>query len=349
MIFEGFQKGVNLGGWISQFDEYSTEHFDTFITKKDIEYIASLGFDHVRVPVDYNVLEDEEGVIKPSGFAYLENCRSWCTDCGLNMLIDLHECFGYSFDPLKKDMDRKKFFYDEKLQDRFLRLWEEIAERFKAYPAQVAFEPLNEVVLKEVWEAWNTLIAKYVKTIRAIAPDNYLVIGGVCYNNVLSVPLLEVPSDKKIVYNFHCYEPMVFTHQGAYWVEDMPLDFRIDYPKTLLEYRKVSNELSDNLAGAVFAEGIGEIGESFFDDIFKPALEKAAADNRPLYCGEYGVIDLADNKAKLRWLKDINAAFKRYGIGRALWNYKQKDFGFVDPTFEEIKEDFSRLMSERDA
>ena len=60
-IFEGFQKGVNLGGWISQFDKYDIEHFETFITRDDIEYIAGLGFDHVRVPVDYNVLEDEEG------------------------------------------------------------------------------------------------------------------------------------------------------------------------------------------------------------------------------------------------------------------------------------------------
>ena len=75
--FEGFQKGVNLGGWISQFDRYDIEHFDTFITKKDIDYIASLGFDHVRVPVDYNVLEDEEGNKKDTGFKYLENCINY--------------------------------------------------------------------------------------------------------------------------------------------------------------------------------------------------------------------------------------------------------------------------------
>ena len=49
---EGFQKGVNLGGWISQFDRYDTVHFDTFITRADIEEIAGIGFDHVRVPVD---------------------------------------------------------------------------------------------------------------------------------------------------------------------------------------------------------------------------------------------------------------------------------------------------------
>ena len=73
-IFENFQKGVNLGGWISQFDKYDIEHFDTFITKKDIEYIASLGFDHVRVPVDYIVLETEEGEPIESGYQYLRNC-----------------------------------------------------------------------------------------------------------------------------------------------------------------------------------------------------------------------------------------------------------------------------------
>ena len=73
--FSGFQKGVNLGGWISQFSKYDENHFETFITEKDIEFISSLGFDHVRVPVDYIVLTDDEGTIKESGFGYLENCR----------------------------------------------------------------------------------------------------------------------------------------------------------------------------------------------------------------------------------------------------------------------------------
>ena len=344
MKFEGFQKGVNLGGWISQFDKYDEEHFRTFITQKDIEYIAGLGFDHVRVPVDYNVLEDEEGNVKESGFKYLEDCRAWCESYNLNMLIDLHECFGYSFDPLKKDMDRKKFFYDEDLQARFLKLWKEIVNRFKDYPKQVAFEPLNEVVLQEVADAWNKVLHKYIKTVREIAPNSYIVVGGVCYNNVLSVPLLDVPLDNKIVYNFHCYEPMVFTHQGAYWVNDMPTDFRIEYPKTLEEYRKTSRDLSNDLAGAIFKEGIGEIGEPFFEDIFAPAIEKATKDNIPLYCGEYGTIDLADNESKLRWLEDIHAVFNKHDIGRALWNYKEKDFGFVDDSFASVRDKFIKIL-----
>ena len=340
----GFMKGVNLGGWISQFDAYDKKHFDEFITEKDIDYIASLGFDHVRVPVDYNVLEEEDGTPKEDGLQYLKNCRLWCEKNNLNMLIDLHECYGYSFDPLKKDMDREKFFYDEELQNRFFTLWERIANTFKDYPDQVAFEPLNEVVLQSVADAWNEVASKYVKMIRKICPKHVLIVGGVAYNNVISVPLLNIPTDEKVVYNFHCYEPMVFTHQGAYWVENMPRDFRIGYPKTLEEYRKTGDSLAADLAGAVYKEGIREIGEGFFEDIFAPAIEKAKKDGVCLYCGEYGVIDQADPEDRLRWMKDIHAVFEKYEIGHALWNYKEKDFGLVDDSFATIKDRFIAIV-----
>ena len=102
-------KGINLGGWISQFDTYDKAHFDSFITEKDIEDIAALGFDHVRIPVDYVLFEEEDGTRKEDGFYYLEQCRKWCEKQGLNLLIDLHECYGYSFDPLKKDMDHQLY------------------------------------------------------------------------------------------------------------------------------------------------------------------------------------------------------------------------------------------------
>ncbi|MBQ0027495.1 MAG: cellulase family glycosylhydrolase [Lachnospiraceae bacterium] len=338
--FDGFIKGVNLGGWISQFDKYSTEHFENFITEADIKDIAELGFDHVRVPVDYNVLEDEDANIIESGFGYLKNCLSWCEKYDINMIIDLHECFGYSFDPLKKDMDRRIFFYDEKLQARFLNLWTEIAKRFKDYPDRVAFEPLNEVVLYEVADAWNAVIRKYISTVRAICPDHYIIIGGVRYNNVLSVPMLENPNDDKVAFNFHCYEPLIFTHQGAYWVENMDPDFRVGYPKTVEEYRELSKKMTADLSGAIFSPEATSMGPEFFEQIFAPAIETAKEYNVPLYCGEYGVIDLADNHDKIRWLKDIHSAFDKYGIGHALWNYREKDFGLVDERFASVKDEF---------
>ena len=56
----GFTHGVNLGGWLSQCD-HTKERYDTFIVEDDIKEIKSWGLDHIRVPVDYNLVEDEEG------------------------------------------------------------------------------------------------------------------------------------------------------------------------------------------------------------------------------------------------------------------------------------------------
>ena len=60
---DGYMRGVNLGGWLSQFDAPTKEHFDTFIKEEDIRRIAGLGLDHVRVPVDYTVIETEDGTV----------------------------------------------------------------------------------------------------------------------------------------------------------------------------------------------------------------------------------------------------------------------------------------------
>ncbi len=72
--------GINLGGWISQYPAYDHGHFKTFISAADIKRIADWGMDHVRLPVDYPLLEDDDhpGVYKQSGFDYIESCLEWC-------------------------------------------------------------------------------------------------------------------------------------------------------------------------------------------------------------------------------------------------------------------------------
>lgn len=40
--WNGFIKGINLGGWLSQ-SNLKREHLDTFITRDDIKQIAEMG------------------------------------------------------------------------------------------------------------------------------------------------------------------------------------------------------------------------------------------------------------------------------------------------------------------
>ena len=75
--FEGFQNGINLGGWLSQC-EHTKEHYDTFIKETDIEQIAAWGLDHIRVPVDYELIQEEDGTYIEYGFSYIDDCIKWC-------------------------------------------------------------------------------------------------------------------------------------------------------------------------------------------------------------------------------------------------------------------------------
>ena len=63
-----------------------------------------------------------------------------------------------------------------------------------------------------------------------------------------------------------------------------------------------------------------------------------------MYCGEYGVIDLADSESKLNWARDICSVFDRHGIGRAYWNYKEKDFGIINIGDKEVQKELGRLL-----
>ena len=73
----GFYRGVDLGGWFSQCD-YSENRMDHFITEKDFSIIADWGLDHVRLPVDYNVMEDDDGTWKADGFRRIEKAIKFC-------------------------------------------------------------------------------------------------------------------------------------------------------------------------------------------------------------------------------------------------------------------------------
>ncbi len=341
--FEGYQKGVNLGGWLSQADEKTKEHYDSFIVKSDIERIASWGCDHVRLPVDYIVIEGEDGSMLEDGYTYIDSCINWCKECKLNVLIDMHNTFGYTFDPLAVGDDKEIFFHDAELQKRFYTMWDRISKRYGTEKI-VAFELLNEVISPDVKDDWNAIADKTVDVIRQNAPESFIVIGGVRYNNVTSVPTLNPPKDDHIVYNFHCYEPMIFTHQRAHWMDNMPKDITVTYPATTKEYADQSRVFADDWAGAILKMKVKETNADYFAELFEPAVEAAEKNNAPLYCGEYGVIDQAPTPSTINWLKDIHQAFVKYGIGRSLWVYKEKDFGIVGPHYDDIRDEMIKNL-----
>lgn len=338
----GYQRGVNLGGWLSQCD-YAREHLDSFIGEEDIKKIAGWGMDHVRLPVDYNVLEKGRGQYLEEGFARVKRAVDWCIKYGLHVVLDLHKTAGYSFDAGERE---EGFFEKEEYQERFYCLWEEIARRFAGYGKQVAFELLNEVVEKENCEAWNEISVKCIKRIRRIAPETGILVGGYWNNNVMAVEDLAAPVDENIVYNFHCYDPLLFTHQGASWVPEIPADFTMTFPETMEKYMAVTRKIMpDALSSLTEAKGVtGMLGAAYFEALFGRAIQVAEERNVPLYCGEYGVIDQADTESTLAWYQSIHQVFEKYHIGRAAWSYKEMNFGLTSEHLAPVRQQILEVL-----
>ena len=173
-VFTGFQKGIDLGGWFSQCD-HTEARYDTFITAADFAVIRSWGCDHVRLPIDYELLEDKYGAPREQGYERLEQAIGWARENGLNVVLDLHKTAGFSFDPGEQEAG---FFENGKYQERFYALWERIARRFGQYAGMLAFELLNEVTEREYGPVWNRIAAACVRRIRAYAPETKILIGG---------------------------------------------------------------------------------------------------------------------------------------------------------------------------
>lgn len=344
--FEGYLKGVNLGGWLSQCgNHYTKEHYDTFITEKDFEIIKGWGLDHVRVPVDAEVIQNEDGSLREDGLAYLDTCMEWCKKYGLHMILDLHKAHGYVFD----DENNCQFFYRENLQDIFVDLWCALTDRYGKNKDFVCFELLNEVTSKEFADPWNRIATRTIKAIRAKDKDIRIVVGGIFNDSIYGLTLLDVPVDVNTVFTFHCYSPLVFTHQGAHWVKSMPLDpesYRFRYPDTYRAYRERSAELFGADFSGEFAEGADNelLDSRYFERMIKTAVEIAEADNVPLYCGEYGVIDLAEPADLIRWYKDMNSALVKYNIARSAWSYREMNFGLEGTWLDGVRDDLLKYL-----
>jgi endoglucanase len=342
------QAGVNLGGWISQYKQYDHQHFETFINADDIQRIADWGMDHVRLPIDYPVLEDDEQplVYKASGFKYLERCLGWCKDNGLRVILDLHKAPGYSFADTIEGEKPMPLFYESHAQDRFLNLWATLAERYKTEGDTLLFELLNEINLPDC-APWNDLAQQTVARIRSVDVDRQIIIGGNHFNAASELANIRLLDDPNIVYTFHFYEPLLFTHQKARWEPVTRFhNTSVEYPGTVPGLEELFTSHPEQRSGYEHFIGL-QMDENLLRQYLQPVLDFIQVSGHVPYCGEYGVIEAASESSRLNWHRDFIGLLRQHGIGRAVWSYKAMGFGLVDWGGRVVNEKLVQIVSER--
>lgn len=355
MLFETFHNGINLGGWLSQYEfladqplteESLVSHFHSFITETDIRQIAAWGFDHVRLPVSGYLLYDMSARrLNRLPLLYIEKCIGWCRTHHLNMILDLHDLWGNIYGAMDTPMPLLK---DVHLQENFFIIWSELARYLKGRnEIIIAFELLNEVSDASHY-LWNRLYKSAVKKIRSIDQTRLILIGSNCQNSVAYLNQLDLLDDPAVFYNFHYYDPQVFTHQKAHFSDEMK-DFNqtVAYPGDISAFRQYLKKHPEYLMKYSLVAEETRNDKALMEKLLRHAVEFVRYSGASLYCGEFGVIDSAPPEEAVKWMADLLSILEENQIGHALWNYKALDFGLLDRKGNVVSEEVLHFVLEK--
>ena len=310
------QHGINTSMWFAQANNYSVQRLETFTTEKDIRLIAQMGFDHCRLSIAAGPLMKWERAGHETPFMnQLDKVVHEMLAQHLSVIIDVHP----------SDQFKATLFHGQAGVENFARLWRALAAHFAPVdPNHIFFEMLNEPEQSDPYR-WQGIQATLVQTIRQVAPENTIIAAGAHYSGIPDLLQLEPLNDPNIIYTFHDYLPMQFTHQGASWAGAALLPLRgIPYPSTPENIApKLSQERT--LAGQFFLD---QYGQDRWDaqriaNYIGFAEKWGKLHHVPVYCGEFGVYRaFAPPAARAAWLHDMRVAMEKDHIGWAMWDYQ---------------------------
>lgn len=194
------------------FDRLLTVFFD----EADAALLASKGVNCLRLPVNYRHFEDDARPfeIREEGFAQLDRVVELCGRHGIYTVIDLHALPGAQNHQWHSDNPTHlpSFWNHPHFQDRVVRLWEVIADRYKDNPWVAGYNPINEPA-DESGQVLPLFYDRLVSAIRAIDPHHVLFLDGNRYSTEFD--LFGEPFENT-VYTCHDYSRAGFSRSGGY-------------------------------------------------------------------------------------------------------------------------------------
>ncbi|MGA8069745.1 MAG: glycoside hydrolase family 5 protein [Terriglobales bacterium] len=322
------RRGINASEWFAQvYDKrgYTPEHFQAWTTADDLALIQAMGFDHVRLSVNPQPMfnPQEPNKIPADYLGHLDAALKMILDHGLAVVIDLHPESDFKARLAKED--------DDDFVERFADFWRALAAHYSTWdPDRVFLEIMNEPELTDPYR-WLGVQMKLAAAIRQGAPAHTIIAAGARWSDDDDLLFQEPLRDPNVIYNFHFYEPHIFTHQGATWSAYSWHWLRgLKYPS--------DPEQAESVAALVPNEAdrlhVIRYGHEHWDAArMESEMKQAAAWARrrgvPLLCNEFGVFrDFADPQDRAAWLHDVRSALEHNGIGWTMWDYSGS-FGVV--------------------
>lgn len=315
---EHLKHGINLSHWFAQAigGQYTKEHFDTYDTAQDMALIKSMGFDHVRFTLNCAPMfrPGQADRIPADYLAMVDGAVKMILDQGLAIIIDIHPESDF----------KAKLAADDGFIEQFEDYWRALAKHYSPLdPNRVFFEVLNEPEFHDRYR-WAGVQARLVRAIREGAPNNTIIVAGANWSGTTELLFMEPLRDSNLIYNFHFYDPHIFTHQGATWSTNyVHYLAKVPYPSTPEGVMNAREEAPDSVnQQSIERYGLDRWNAERIDAEISMVAAWGKRWNVPLTCNEFGVYRAAANpEDRVAWIHDVRTALEKYGIGWTMWDY----------------------------
>jgi len=309
--------GANVCLWFRGRNIPAPEETSGYIDDSEMEQMRQLGIQHVRLCVHPEYIYDPSGPSKPiePHMSHVEDAIGRFLDKDISVVFDFH------------NENQKRLETDIKWRNGIVPFWGALARRLRRFdPERVVLEVINEPVFKGHEQDWLDFQPVVVSAIRDSAPDHTIMATSTDWSNIGHLVRLSPLGDDNVIYTFHCYDPHIFTHQGATWSEPFyPFIKGLPYPSSPEKLKTLVDEQQNKDAKA----GLTRYGDERWNGEklrkhLKSVVEWSTKNQVPIYCGEFGCFTPATPpEDRMVWFNDISGAFNEFGIGWAVWGYDE--------------------------
>lgn len=311
-----FRRGVNASHHTGQVRKGRPFADPATFAAEDAAWIASAGFDHIRMPLDgEQLLRDGNREIDHGRMDSLMASLQLAREAGLGVVLDMHSLPGGHTVAEPRQLT---VFTDPEERKVAVKLWSELARACGDFaPEELVFELFNEPVVAHA-EELNHFYAELAGAVWNVAPRRCCVCTANLWGHHREVEKLRLPEGGPALYGMHYYEPFVFTHQASPWTELGPhgikdVPFPGPVPDSLRKFPE-GHELRD-LVGTEMTEA--QI-EGHFGRVARLMRERKSE----LLLSEFGVYKMAPGASALRWLEVVLSALEEEGLPWTIWDYK---------------------------
>ena len=285
-----FEKGLNISNWLESVwqTNWPTENG---YTKSDLQDMKDAGITSLRLPIQFAAVVDTVAPYTVDTahvlFSRVDTVIAWATELDMRVIIDNHHGWDLTTENWRSKMDA------------FTHLWSVLAKRYSTLdPEMFTFELLNEPAILFPNDSLRIIFSTAIDSIRQHTTAHTIIVSPHFGSSALALPLMQPYADTNLIYTWHTYDPLDFTHQGLTWNEPF-------FP-----------------SGNPFPHEDTTLLETWVYDGWQNVQNWKNEYGLPLFLGEFGVCNYADDESACNWMTLIGTNLRDMEIPWFYWDWR---------------------------